>query len=72
MGDEQTWQFGMVLGEVGEGFGRVGDDAGSAQVKCGLDIAIAVGGAAAHGYEDGAGANAAGVVFDASDFGVGD
>ena len=47
--------------------GGVGDDAEGAGGDGLFDVAIAVGRAALHGDEDGAGADAAGVVFDAGD-----
>ena len=50
-----------------EGRRGVGDDAEGACGEGFVDVAIAVGGAAFHGDEDGAGTDAARVVFDAGD-----
>ena len=58
---------GLVDEEMIEGGRGVGDDAEGAGGEGLVDVAIAVGRAALHGDEDGAGADAARVVFDAGD-----
>ena len=65
--DVEDGQAGLVDGEVVEGLRGVGDDAERARGDSLVDVAIAVGRAAFHGDEDGAGAHAARVVFDAGD-----
>ncbi len=65
--DFEDGQAGLIDGEMVEGLRGVGDDAERAGGDGFLDVAIAVGRAAFHGDEDGAGAHAARVVFDAGD-----
>ncbi len=65
--DFEDWDFGVVDQQMIEAGGGVGDNAECACGEGFLDVAIAVGGAAFHGDEDGTGLDAARVVFDAGD-----
>ena len=69
--DFENRQAGLVDGEMVEGGRRVSDDAECAGGDGLVDVFVAVCRTAFHGDKDGAGADAAGVVFDASDGGVG-
>ncbi len=65
--DFEDGNFWIVDKQMIEGGRGVGDDAKSARGEGLFDVAIAVGGAAFHGDEDGTGLDAARVVFDAAD-----
>jgi hypothetical protein len=65
--DLEERKTGLIDEQMVEGGRGVGDDAESAGGKSFFDVTIAVGRAAPHGDEDGAGTDSAGVVFNASD-----
>ena len=65
--DFENGHAGLIDEQMIEGGRGVSDDAERAGGEGLVDVAIAVGRAALHGDEDGAGPHAAGVVFDAGD-----
>ncbi len=65
--DFEDGDLGVVDEKMVEGRRRVRDDAEGTGGEGFLDVAIAVGCAALHGDEDGAGLNAARIVLDAGD-----